>query len=329
MRNLAPLCRGTFVLACLFGVSASLVGQDKKDTPKKAQTAVLIIKCESDAELKIDGEKSTQTGPRRKFETPELQPGKKYYYTVSAFWEPNNYTKITRTWKVYVKPGETTTVDMTKPDPKQPIDDIKVRYVPTPDKIVEAMLKMGKVGKDDVVYDLGCGDGRIPVTAVTKFGAKRGVGIDFDPERIKDSNATAKEAKVEAKTEFRQQDVFKITDLDKATVVTLYMGADLNRQLEPMLRKLKPGTRIVSHRFPIGKWKPDRTEKLDVNGEEFLIHLWTIKGKNEDKKGDEEKKAAEKKAADEKKQADEKKKAADEKKKADDEKKKKNPDDDD
>lgn len=284
MRRLAPWCRGTFVLACLFAFSANLVGQDNKAEATKAETATIIIKCVSDAELKIDGEKSTQTGATRKFITPELKPGPKYYYTVSAFWEPNNYTKITRTWKVYIKPGQTVTVDMTKADPKQPIDDIKVRYVPTPDKVVEAMLKMAKVGKDDVVYDLGCGDGRIPVAAVSKFGAKRGVGIDFDPERIKDSKETAKEAKVEDKTEFRQQDVFKVKDLDKATVVTLYMGADLNRQLEPTLRKLKPGTRIVSHRFPIGNWKPDRTEKMDVAGEEFLIHLWTIKDKDAPKK---------------------------------------------
>jgi uncharacterized protein (TIGR03000 family) len=288
MRRLAPWCRGTFVLACLFATSANLVGQDKKDDPKKAESATLIIKCESakmtDVELKIDGEKSTQTGATRKFITPELKHGPKYYYTVSAFWEPNNYTKITRTWKVYVKPGQTVTVDMTKPDPKQPIDDIKVRWVPTPEKVVDAMLKMAKVGKGDVVYDLGCGDGRIPITAVTKFGAKRGVGIDFDPEKIKESKAEAKAAKVEDKTEFREQDVFKVKDLGKATVVTTYMGEDLNRQLEPTLRKLKPGTRIVSHRFLIGNWKPDRTEKLEVAGEEYLIHLWTIKAKESPKK---------------------------------------------
>ena len=300
MRSLAPWCRGMVVLACLVGVSANLAGRDDTDEAKKAKPATIIIKCVSDAELKIDGEKRT----KRKFETPPLKPGVKYYYTVSAFWEPNNYTKITRTWKVYVKPGETVTVDMTKADPKQP-DDIFVRWVPTPEKVVDAMLEMGKVGKEDVVYDLGCGDGRIPVTAVSKFSAKRGVGIDIDPERIKDSNATAKAAKVEDKTEFREQNVFKVTDLDKATVVTLYMGADLNRQLEPTLRKLKPGTRIVSHRFPIGGWKPDKTEKMEVSGEEFELHIWTIKGKDEPKK--EVKKDEPKK---EEKKKEEKKKAA-------------------
>jgi len=288
------------MLACLVAFGANLAGQEGKDEVKKAASATIVIKCVSDAELSIDGTKSTQTGSTRKFVTPELKPGPKYYYTVSAFWEPNNYTKITRKWKVYVKPGETVNVDMTKADPKQP-DDILVRYVPTPDKVVEAMLKKAKVGKDDVVYDLGCGDGRIPVAAVSKFGAKRGVGIDIDPERIKESKENAKAAKVEDKTEFRQQDVFKVTDLGKATVVTLYMGYDLNTQLEPTLRKLKPGTRIVSHRFLIGKWKPDHTEKLDVNGEEFLVHLWTIKGGDEPNKGvtkDEKKKDEKKKTED-------------------------------
>ena len=283
MRNLAPLCRGMFVLACLLGVSASLVGQDTKDAPKKVEYAVLIIKCESEAELTIDGVK-TRPG-KRKFVTPDLEPGKKYYYTVSAFWEPNNYTKITRTWKVYVKPGETTTVDMTKPDPKQPIDDIKVRWVPTPEKVVDAMLKMGKVGKDDVVYDLGCGDARMVIAAVKEGGAKKGVGIDIDPERITESKANVVKEKLEKKVEIKLGDLLDdkvLADVSNATVILIYLGDEFNALLKPKLLKiLKPGTRIVSHRFKMGDWKPD--ESISVTGEdgdEYELHLWTVKKAN-------------------------------------------------
>src|SRR4051812_38886428 len=110
MRSSAPRYRGAFMLACLVAFGANLAGQEGKDEVKKAASATIVIKCVSDAELSIDGTKSTQTGSTRKFVTPELKPGPKYYYTVSAFWEPNNYTKITRKWKVYVKPGETVNV---------------------------------------------------------------------------------------------------------------------------------------------------------------------------------------------------------------------------
>jgi len=283
MRILAPWCRGVFFSACLLAVGALASAQEKSAPPQKGEkkAATVIIKCVSDAVLTIDGENSTQTGETRKFVTPPLAPTtKRYYYGVTAVWEPNNYTKITRKRKVYVKPGETVTVDLTKEDLKQP-DDILVRYVPTPQVVVDAMLQMGKVGKGDVVFDLGCGDGRIPVTAVAKFHAKRGVGIDIDPERIKESKQNAKDAKVEDKTEFRQQDVLKIKDISEATVVTLYMGEDLNRQLRPILEKtLKPGTRIVSHRFKLGDWKPERSQTLDVGGVPYDIHLWTIKKKD-------------------------------------------------
>src|SRR5262249_33420480 len=135
--------------------------------------------------------------------------------------------------------------------------------------------------KEDVVYDLGCGDGVLVVTAVQKFHAKRGVGVDLDPKRLREARANAKRAGVEAKVEFRQGDVLKVKDLSEATVVLLYMSDDLNQLLRPILQKqLKPGARIVSHRFTMGDWKPDKTEMVDIEHdipEEKLIHLWTIK----------------------------------------------------
>ena len=152
-----------------------------------------------------------------------------------------------------------------------------VPYVPTPQVVVDEMLKMANVGKDDVVYDLGCGDGRIVIAAVGKFDARRGVGVDIDPERIRDSRANARRAGVEDRVEFRQGDVLKIKDLSEATVVTLYMSQEVNLRLRPALRKvLKPGARVVSHYFTMGDWKPDRTETVTGRGGEYEIHLWTI-----------------------------------------------------
>jgi uncharacterized protein (TIGR03000 family) len=250
-------------------------------TPAGAAQAKLIVKIVEDATLDVEGARTKSVGERRVFVSPDLEPGKRYTYTLVAKWEPNNYTKITRTRKVKVEAGKTTEVDLTERDDNQP-DDIVIRYVPTPQKVVDAMLEMARVGKDDVVYDIGCGDGRIVVTAVDKFNAKRGVGVDLDPERIADSKETAKKAKVTDKVEFRQQDAMKMTDLGNASVVTLYLGDDLNEQLRPLLQKqLKPGSRIVSHRFLMGDWKPEKTETIDVDGTPYKIHLWTIPKKDD------------------------------------------------
>ena len=126
-------------------------------------------------------------------------------------------------------------------------DDIVVRYVPTPAEVVEAMLKLGRVTKDDVVYDLGCGDGRMVIAPVRDGHAKRGVGVDIDPERIRESKANAKAAGVEDKVEFRVGNVLEIADLSTANVVLLYMGTDINLRLKPILLKtLKPGSMMSS-----------------------------------------------------------------------------------
>ena len=131
-----------------------------------------------------------------------------------------------------------------------------VRFVPTPEEVVLEMLRMAKVTKDDVVYDLGCGDGRIVITAAKVFGA-RGTGIDIDPERIKESTQNAVKAGVTDRVTFLQQDLFA-TDLREATVVFLYLLSELNEKLRPkLLRELRPGSRLISHEFDLGDWKPD------------------------------------------------------------------------
>ena len=131
-----------------------------------------------------------------------------------------------------------------------------VYYVPTPEEVVIEMLQMAQVTQKDIVYDLGCGDGRIVITAAKVFGA-RGVGVDIDPVRVKESNENARKAGVTDRVKFIEQDLFK-TDLSEATVVSLYLYPELNLRLRPKLfRDLRPGTRIVSHEFDMDDWKPD------------------------------------------------------------------------
>lgn len=146
-----------------------------------------------------------------------------------------------------------------------------VIYVPTPQIVAEAMLQVANVTKNDVVYDLGCGDGRIPITAARKYGA-RAVCIDIDPERIKEINANVAAAKMGHLVTVVEADLFT-QDLSKATVVTLYLLPSLNLKLMPKLMKeLKPGTRIVSHAFDMGDWKPEK--ELDVDSRK--VYFWTI-----------------------------------------------------
>ena len=156
--------------------------------------------------------------------------------------------------------------------PQAPLRDPDVIYVPTPTNVVEAMLKMANVTASDVVYDLGSGDGRIPITAAQKYGA-RAVGIDINPQRIKEATENLAKAGVGDKVKFLNQDLFE-TDLSQATVITLYLLPSLNQKLMPKLKALKPGTRIVSHSFDMGTaWPPEKTE--DVQGR--VIYYWTIK----------------------------------------------------
>jgi tRNA A58 N-methylase Trm61 len=153
-----------------------------------------------------------------------------------------------------------------------PLRTPDVIYVPTPPEVVAGMLKLAKVGPGDVVYDLGSGDGRIAIAAVKDFGAARSVGIDIDPVRIKEAMANHAAAKVGDRVKFLNQDLFE-TPIGEATVVTLYLLPSLNVKLIPKLNKeLKPGTRIVSHAFDMGDWKPEQT--LEVEGRR--VYFWTI-----------------------------------------------------
>jgi hypothetical protein len=150
-----------------------------------------------------------------------------------------------------------------------------VPFVTTPMEVVEAMLEMAEVKSDDVLYDLGSGDGRIPIAAAQKFGI-RAVGIEIDPDLVAEALRQAQEGRVADKVYFIQGDIFQL-DFSEASVLTLYLFPDINLQLYPKLMELAPGTRIVSHQYPIEGWEPEQTRVIeDSDGNEHKVFRWTV-----------------------------------------------------
>ena len=266
-------------LCVLSGAFTDTQAQDKKDV-KKVKSKLKITVPQDDAQLQIEGKVTKPTGVTREFETPELEAGKAYEYTFTVIWEPNNYTKITRTKNIEFKGGEDINVDLTKADPKAP-DKAVVRWVPTPDDIVEEMMKLGGVKKGDIVYEPGPGDGRVLIASV-KHGAEKAVGIELDPKKAAEARENIKKAGLDKKITIVEGDALKDRDYSEATVVMLYMGNEFNNLLRPILEKqLKPGTRIVSHRFVLGDWAPDKSITVTgQDGDEYKLHLWTVKEKS-------------------------------------------------
>lgn len=152
---------------------------------------------------------------------------------------------------------------------------LDVPYVPTHEKVVAEMLKIANVGKNDVLYDLGCGDGRIPITAAKRFGT-RGVGVDIDPQRVTEARENAVKEGVTDRVKFVQQDLFD-TDIKEATVVTLYLLPDINLKLRPkLLSDLKPGTRVVSHNYDMGDWQPQKHITVKLPDGEHQVYFWVV-----------------------------------------------------
>jgi uncharacterized protein (TIGR03000 family) len=237
---------------------------------KKATLRVFVPPL---AELEIEGYKTKSTGEMRVFSTPPLETGRKFTYTLKVSWM-EGARRVTRMAVAEVRGGEETMRDL-RPGSK---DDASSRivFVPTAEKIVEKMLELAEVKKDDVVYDLGCGDGRIVIMAAKKYGAK-GVGIDIDPVRVKEAREAVEKAGVQDLVTIRQGDALKVDDLDKATVVTLYMLPEFQEKLRPILQKtLKPGARIVAHDYDLGDWRP--AQRLEVQGAKrpHVLFLWRI-----------------------------------------------------
>jgi SAM-dependent methyltransferase len=242
---------------------------------QEARRLVLkVLVPEDDALVYVNETKIKGTGKERSIEVGEPPAGKDYHI-VKGIWEPNNYTTFTRKRKVPASSSGEVVVDLTR---AYDSEKIKIRWVPTPEDVVDKMCQLGKVTKSDTVFDLGCGDGRIVIRAVEKFAAKKGVGIDIDQDLVRQSRDFARQHKVQDRVTFRVGDVLDIKDLSDADVVMLYMGDDVNVRLRPILKKtLKPGSRIVSHRFLMGDWKPNRTETFTgEDGDEYQVHLWVI-----------------------------------------------------
>jgi len=280
------------LLALVLAAVATAVCADKVASTKDADAAVLELTLphseeppswgpEQVSKLEIDGK--DYSSPRNEKRTVKVVPKKDAdsVTIVYTYW-PLVYTRIIRTKVVKAEKGRTVKVDMTKADPANP-DKHFVIFVPTPDEVVDRMCKLANVGKGEVVYDIGCGDGRMVIHAVKKYGAKKGIGIDISEERIKECRENAKKAGVQDKVTFLHKDALTIKDFSEANVVLIYLSDALNEALKPTLRKtLNPGSRIVSHRFLMGDWKPEKTVSVkakDNSGEEdeFDLHLWTIK----------------------------------------------------
>lgn len=269
------VCVG-FLFAALVGAAC---GQEKK-------TATVTIQVpeagHKETVVTVDGVELKGTGGTRVFTTPALEAGKEYTFKVEALVEPNNYTKITRPRAVTVKAGDVAKLDLTTED--KTLDKIVVRWVPTPDDIVDEMAKLAKVTKDDVIFDPGCGDAVMLIRPVKNSGAKKGIGIDIDEKMVAKAKEKAKDEGVAEKVDIRKGDILDEKDMAvcaEASVVLIYIGDDLGARMAPVLQKLlKPGTRIVSHRFKLGDWAPDKTVTIKgKDGDSYVLHYWEVKEK--------------------------------------------------
>jgi precorrin-6B methylase 2 len=193
-----------------------------------------------------------------------------------SFW-PNTYSTTFRKRSFTPHKGKVVTIDLREQGPDDP-DHFKAIFVPTPDEPVAEALKMAKVGAEDTLLDIGCGDGKVVIQAV-KAGAKRAVGVDIRPDLVELSKENAKKAGVADRCEFRVEDAFKMKGLSEFSVVFMCLGEDLQTQLMPVLKKMPKGTRIVAVTHLIEGWTPDETRRVDVpsKGWKYPVYLWTVK----------------------------------------------------
>ena len=241
----------------------------------RAQASVRLSATmpQEDAELLVDGDLHAGSGRVREVTIHPRGAGQSSAVSVVAKWRPNNYTVMTRSVRVQLAAGGTAVVDLSRDAPG---DTAQIRYVPTPAHVVAEMIALAGITKDDVVFEPGCGDARLTIAAV-KAGATRGVGIDLDAERVAESRSNVIAEGLGKRIEIRLGDALSIPDLSEASVVFLYMGDEFNRLIRPSLwKQLRVGARVVSHRFTMGDWAPDKTVSLPDEGGNTDLHLWTV-----------------------------------------------------
>lgn len=227
------------------------------------------------ARLFIEGQEMKSQGPKRRFVSPPLSPGK-YVYTIQAVIAGRDGPQ-TVTRRLDVRPGDFESIDL-RPPGERPIADVE--YEPTPQRVVDAALRLANVSGDDVLWDLGCGDGRIAVTAAKQYGCQAR-GFDIDPERVKDSLANARKQGVERLVAIERRNIFTLDLSQGPTIVTLYLLPRLNAQLLPQLRKLPSGARVVSVAHRMADIQPDEHVVVDSELGEFDVYLWkaeTLRG---------------------------------------------------
>jgi uncharacterized protein (TIGR03000 family) len=265
---------GAMTRRLLLLVSAALIIAPGAPIASAQVSSTLTIAVPNDrAALTIDGRAIPGSGPSRTYETPPLDPGTTYRYTVVVEWQPNGYTTMTRSQTVSFRAGDRVTVDLTAHDPS---DKVRVQYVPTPEDVAEQMVKLAGITRADVVFEPGCGDARVTIAAV-KAGARRAVCIDIDPELVAQARAKVKEEGLANRIEVRLGDALEIPDLSTATVVFLYMGDHFNLLIRPALWKSLPvGARVVSHRFKMGDWEPETTIWVTSEGLDYELHRWDV-----------------------------------------------------
>jgi len=240
----------------------------------RATSRITVNVPNPDSEVVIEGTPVPGSGTSRAFETPPLEAGVTYHYAVTAEWRPNAYTTMTRTKQVTVTAGVEMEVDLTV---SAPGDRVRVIYVPTPADVAGEMIRLASVSRSDVVYEPGCGDARVTIAAV-QAGAERGICVDIAPERVAESRSRVEEAGLGHRIDVRLGDALDVPDLSQATVVFLYMGDHFNLLIRPILwKQLAVGARVVSHRFRMGDWQPDRTVFVSsAEGGQYELHLWTV-----------------------------------------------------
>jgi uncharacterized protein (TIGR03000 family) len=267
---------GRSVMICAAaGVLAAALAPAQDNATKIATIKLLVPTA---AKVTVDGQATSSIGDTRVYETPPLASGRTFTYELKATWEEGGYQFVRRA-EARVQAGKETVIDLRQNSKDG--SSSQIVYVPTPDNVVAKMLEMAKVTKEDVVFDLGCGDGRIVVMAASKIGA-HGVGIDLDPERVKEAQANVDKAKVQGLVEIRKGDALKVEDLGQATVVMLYMLPEFMKQLKPIvLKECKPGTRIVAHDYPFPEWPPRDTVRVETPGRPgpHTLFLWVIEKK--------------------------------------------------